>query len=314
MQKTAAITGATGFVGSHAVRRLIEAGWRVRLLSRRLPIHPNLPDASLEVVIGDLDDPRALRSLVRDADAVVHVAGLIKGRTRAEIFETNVTGTQRLAEIATSQQTKPRFVLISSIAAREPSLSDYAASKNAGESALAANAADMSWTILRPPAVYGPGDRETLGFFRLVQRGWAVRPKTNGRLSMIHVTDLAEAIVHAAETLELGGAVLELDDGRSGGYSWSDLISSAAGQLGVRPMSFVMPSPLLTFAAGLGSAMSHLSGTPPTLNLQKLRELLHPDWVCHDTRPIAASGWRPSIGIDEGFARTVTWYRQQGWL
>lgn len=314
MQRVAAVTGATGFVGGHVVRRFAQSGWRVRLLTRRLPVSPAFADVSVDAVIGDLDDAHALRLLTGSADAVVHIAGLIKAGSRAEFFAANEGGTRRLAEIVALGHEKPRFVLVSSIVAREPGLSDYAESKKAGETALIANAADMPWTILRPPAVYGPGDRETLNFFRFVQRGFAVLPSANGRVSLIHASDLAAAVVHAATSFDLASSVLELDDGRPDGYGWKDLVAIAAASLGARPRCVVAPGLLLRIAAGLGAAAALVTHEPPLLTIQKIRELRHPDWVCHDTRLIAASGWRSTIGIEEGFAKTVAWYRLQGWL
>jgi nucleoside-diphosphate-sugar epimerase len=172
----------------------------------------------------------------------------------------------------------------------------------------------MPWTVLRPPAVYGPGDKETLGFFRLIKRGAAFLPTADGRVSLIHAFDLASAIVHMAGSPELTGAVTELDDGRPNGYSWNDLVNAAATPMGVNPYRMVVPRTVLRAIARFASAAAFMNREPPMLTLQKVRELRHSDWVCHDTRPIAASGWQPTIGIMEGFAKTIAWYRAHGWL
>src|SRR5262249_45654100 len=187
--RTVAVTGATGLIGRHVVEHLGRAGWRVRVLTRRLP---KFPDIAVEAVIGALDDARALSRLVDGADAIVHVAGLVKARSRAEFFAANATGTGNLATAARGGGRRPRFVLLSSLAAREPQLSDYAASKRAGETELARCGDGLSWSILRPPAVYGPGDREILAFFQALWRGIALLPTPrDGLLSLIHAADLA---------------------------------------------------------------------------------------------------------------------------
>jgi nucleoside-diphosphate-sugar epimerase len=313
MRRIAAVTGATGFVGGHVVRRFSEAGWRVRVLTRRLPVGAAFSAQAVDVVIGDLDDSAALASLVRGADVVVHSAGLIRAGSRLDYFAVNETGTRRLIEAVGAEATRPRLLSLSSIAAREPHLSDYSASKAAADAAVMERT-DLAWTILRPPAVYGPGDRETLRFFQMVKRGMAPLPHRHGRVSLIHVKDLARAVVHAVEAPSLVGIVTELDDGASGGYGWQDLVSAANKCTGGRAVSMVVPAPLLRSAAVLGTLLSGILGRTPALSVQKVRELLHLDWTSRDTRPMVASGWRPTLGIEEGFEDTVAWYQQQGWM
>ena len=312
MARTAAVTGATGFIGGHVVEALARAGWRVRVLTRRIP---RFPDVAVEAVIGSLDDAPALARLVADADAIVHVAGLVKARSRAEFFAANAAGTASLVAAALNNGRRPRFLLLSSIAAREPQLSDYAASKRAGEAELVRLGSGLPWSTLRPPAVYGPGDREILQFFRAVGRGIAVLPSArDARLSLIHAADLAAAAAAVLESPATVGAVYELDDGHSGGYGWGEIVDAAARHLDVRPVRIRVPRLLL---AGLGTANAgyhRLAGTRPMLTPGKVREILHLDWVCHDSRLTAATAWRPRVPLDRGFAETIAWYRENRWL
>src|SRR6266403_865643 len=140
MSGTVAVTGATGFIGSHIVARLPTLGWRVRLLTRRLPVGPILAGSRFTAVIGSLGDADALEELIRGCDAVVHCAGLIKAVRPADFFAINAAATGRLAAAAAATPRPPRFILLSSLAARQPELSAYAASKRAGERALAETA------------------------------------------------------------------------------------------------------------------------------------------------------------------------------
>lgn len=314
MARTVAVTGATGFVGGHLVQRLGAEGWTVRVLARRLPVHPHFVGTPIEAVIGALDDEQSLRELLDGVDAVVHAAGLIKARRRAEFFATNAAGVARVATIAAEQPSPPRFVLISSLAAREPTLSSYAASKRAGEMRLA-DIGGLSWTIIRPPAVYGPGDRETLAFFRAVAKGVApLLGSDQTRLSLLHVQDLAAAVaVLLSQTGEIG-ATHEIDDGRQGGYSWRDLIDTAAAHLGTTPWTIRVPRPLLHAAAATNGLVSRLSGRVPILTAGKVREICHRDWVCHDQVFGNRTGWTPAFPLKQGFAGTIGWYRQHGWL
>src|SRR6056297_1785498 len=131
----AAVTGGTGFLGRYVVRELAAAGWRPRLLVRGDPVHPQLADVDFEIVPGDLSEPQSLRRLVKGASAVVHVAGAVKALRRADFFAVNADGTARLAETTAEAAPGARLVYVSSLAARAPELSDYAASKAEGERA-----------------------------------------------------------------------------------------------------------------------------------------------------------------------------------
>ncbi|MFO1057055.1 MAG: NAD-dependent epimerase/dehydratase family protein [Dongiaceae bacterium] len=313
MPGTVAITGATGFIGSHVLRRFAGLGWRVRILTRRPPLNPIFAEAAFEAVLGDLQDERALGRLLQGATAVVHCAGLIKARSRAEFDAVNATATGRLAALAAARPEPPRFVLLSSLAAREPGLSDYAASKRAGETAVAAAAGAMPWLAIRPPIVYGPGDRETLPMFRSLARGRLVLPRPRGRISLIHAEDLAAAIA-AAAACPLAGVACEVDDGRPGGYDWREFAAIAAAAAGVPFHSVPLPRPVVA-AAGLASHwVSAMRGRPAIFGPGKVREMFHPDWVCRPS-PLQAEGWwQPRIGLAEGVAGTLAWYRAQGWV
>jgi nucleoside-diphosphate-sugar epimerase len=312
VRPTVAVTGATGFIGPHVVRRL-SADWQVRILTRR-PLDPAQIGA-IEAVHGDLDDQASLRRLLEGVDAVVHVAGLIKARTREAFFRANAGSVGRLAEIAAAASVPPRFVLMSSLAAREPALSDYAASKRAGEAALIAAGERLPWTILRPPAVYGPGDRATLPFFRCVRHGIGPLLGTEGaRVSLLHVEDLAGAVGTVLASDGSAGLVAELDDGRPGGHSWPELVSVAAQQFGRRAHVLRVPLALPYSLGLLNAALARLPGYTPMLTPGKVRELYHADWVCDATAIMEKTAWRPIVPIEQGFASTIAWYRQERWL
>jgi 2-alkyl-3-oxoalkanoate reductase len=318
VRPTVAVTGATGFIGPHIVRRLSRDGWQVRILTRRpttSSIDPSLIEPSIERVHGSLDDIESLQRLLRGADAVVHVAGLIRARTRDAFFEANAEGVRRLVALAEGRPSPPRFVLISSLAAREPTLSDYAASKRAGEAALIAAGDGLPWTILRPPAVYGPGDRATLFFFRCVRHGMGPVLGTAGaRLSLLHVEDLAGAVGAVLASDQSVGLVAEPDDGKVGGHDWPEMVGVAAQQLGRRARVLRVPQALPYGLGWLNAALARLPGYTPMLTPGKVRELYHPDWVCDATAIMQKTDWRPIVSIEQGFASTIAWYREARWL
>lgn len=291
-------------------------GWRLRLLIRRQPPHLVLPNQSPEVVIGDLADDAALGQLVEGADAVLHVAGVVKALDREGFMRGNTEPTARLATIAARQSKLPHFLLMSSLAAREPTLSPYCASKRAGEDALRAAAGAMSWTILRPTAVYGPGDRELLPFFKAVKKGIAPRPPGSiQRLSLIHVEDVGRFAATATGLAAAQGQIWELDDGAAEGHGWDEITAAAAEALGTHPRALTIPRPLLAATARGNALRAAWSGKPQMLVPHKLPEMLHADWLCHDRPPTSlGTNWEPKWAIGPGFADTVRWYRRVEWL
>jgi 2-alkyl-3-oxoalkanoate reductase len=307
-----ALTGATGFVGSHLLRQLTTAGWRVRALARR-PDALGKENSAVTPISGSLDSEAALAELVNGTDAVVHCAGLVAARSAGEFHRVNAAGTERLLEAAVAAG-QPRFLLISSLAAREPHLSAYAHSKREAEEALRRKAADIAWQVLRPPVVYGPGDRATLPLFRQFTRGLVLRPAGVGRFSMLYVEDLAVAVEALLAADAATGRIMELDDGTPGGYGWDAVLAAAARNVGRPVRGLPVPRAAQRMAAAFGTLAANVGGRAAILTQGKVNEIAHPDWVCrHDLLGDCIS-WRPAVGLDEGFSKTIAWYKAAGWL
>jgi nucleoside-diphosphate-sugar epimerase len=304
----AAVTGATGFVGRRLVHALTSAGWRVRVLVR--PTGTGMwVHADTEVVKGDLNDPAALATLAQGATVVIHAAGLIKALSRPDFDAVNTEGARRMAEAVG----EGRMILISSLAAREPALSDYAASKRAGEAA-AREVLGERLVVLRPPAIYGPGDRETLGLFRLA----AVSPclptpsSAAARLALAHVDDVAASVMARVDGLWSPG-VFAVGGARPEGYGWREIFVAAAEAMGRRPMLAPVPDALIQAAAAASEAVARLRGEAAIFNRGKARELLHADWSV-SVAELPPGRAPPAVELRAGFERTVAWYRQAGWL
>jgi nucleoside-diphosphate-sugar epimerase len=309
-----AVTGATGFVGSHVIRRLTAGGHQVRILARRMPITALTPERPLEVVLGDLDDLPALHRLVAGVDAVIHVAGVIKARHAAEFHRVNVEGTRHVAAALAAASPDLRVVHVSSLAAREPGLSAYCASKQGGEEAIKALPNPGRLTILRPPAVYGPGDAEIFPMFKAAALGLCAYPAASeSRVSLIHGADLAAAVVAAAEAL-LPDPVYELDDGHGGGYAWTEIGAALSAAFGRSVRMIRLPRPVLTAIAGGVEVHRRVAGSLTALSLAKVPELYHRDWAAQGPRLEAHTGWSPCFDLTKGFSDTLAWYRAEGWL
>ena len=315
MARLAAVTGATGFLGRYIVGALAAAGWRVRILARRQPDHPQLAHLEFETIRGDLSDGHALRELVEGADTVIHAAALIKARSAAAFRAVNVGGTVNLAKALNECRHASSVVLVSSMAAREPQLSAYAQTKRTSEEMLArVLQVPHTWTVVRPCAIYGPWDRETLGIFRIVLRGIAPQvPLANARIALLHAADAARAIAAICE-LGSAGAILELTDERAEGYTWEEIICAAERALHVKATAMHVPGAALRTAAALNLLTAWALGRTPMLTPGKAREILHADWGSTAERQPPREWWQPEISLEQGFRETVHWYRERRWL
>ena len=308
MPKLVAVTGATGFVGPHLISALARHGWKIRLLMRRWSPLPSLAGVEADIVWGDLGDEAALRQLIDGADAVIHAAGLIKARAPSDFWAVNRDGTAHLSALASDRP----FLLLSSFAAREPLVSLYASSKCAAEQVLAGRRGP--WLAVRAPAIYGPGDRETLAYFRAVARGVAPQPNLAGaRLALIHVADLAEVLALCLDRPP-PASVYEIDDGREGGYGYADMASAAATALGRPAHRLPVPRSVMMAMAGANRLWQALGGPTQILSRGKVNEIFHRDWTLHDRRLAPALGFTARYDLRRGFGDTILWYRRHGWL
>jgi len=308
-----AITGATGFIGRHLVRTLAHAGWQVRILVRRDPAGIDWRELQIETVAGDLRDRDARRQLVSGAAAVVHLAGLIKAPDTATFMAVNRDGTAALCESIREHAPDTPMFCISSLAAREPALSSYARSKRAGEDE-ARRILGTKVDVLRPAAVYGPGDRETLIFFQLARLPRVpLLGNEHARISVIQVEDLCAAIA-AALRHGTSGAVCTICDARPQGYRWRELMQAATAAVD-RPDArfFQLPRIALHGLAAIGD-IGHRFGGHQMLGSEKLRELLFEDWAVPAEQQFVSPHWRPRFDLQEGFSRAAAWYRRSAWL
>lgn len=300
-----AMTGATGFIGRRIAAGLRQSGHGLRVLARD-PARLGDLQGEADVVIGDLSQEHALEELMAGASAVIHCAGSVRGVTREQFDRVNVTGTATCAAKARAAGAE-RFLSLSSLAAREPGLSAYAASKRAGEDAVLESAGNMPVAIIRPPAVYGPGDREMLPLFRLMARGVApVFGSPSARFSLIFVDDIARAAEAWLTSEEAIAGRFEIDDGKADGYDWTEVCESVSAITGKPVRQLTIPKALLAFPAGINSLLGRLTGFSPMLSLGKVRELRHPDWVCREGRDFIG-GWTPAVALRDGLEMTPGW-------
>ena len=299
--RTLAVTGGTGFVGAHFLRLAVAAGYEVRALTRGW----KPPEDGIDWIDGALDRPDALVKLCAHADAVVHIAGAINAADRAGFEQVNVGGTANMVDAARAAGVR-RFVHLSSLAAREPQLSDYGWSKAKSERVVAASGLD--WTIVRPPAVYGPGDRETLELFKMAKRGFVALPPV-GRFSLIHAEDLCRFVLRLLNEPDTIAETYEPDDGREGGWEHREFAETLGRLFSRKPRTVAVPRAVMSAASRLDRLFRR---SKAKLTPDRVSYFCHPDWVVERRPP--AGLWQAQVETGAGLKATAEWYRAEGWL
>ncbi len=301
-----AVTGGTGFVGSHVLEQALAAGLRPQALTRRQIVADGPQPQWIE---GTLADPAALARLCAGADVVLHIAGAVNVPSWAQFAAANIAGTQAVVDAAQAAGVR-RFVHVSSLAAREPGLSDYGWSKAGAEDVV--RASTLNWTIIRPPAVYGPGDADMFEMFRSAR--WGVLPvPPHGNASIIHVDDLARLLLLACVegNAAWSKSVFEPDDGRAGGWPHGELATAIGAAMGRRVWTPALPGAVLTAAARLDRLVR---GDKARLTPDRARYMLHDDWASHSAYAVPAHLWSARIATSVGLAQTAAWYRSKQWF
>jgi nucleoside-diphosphate-sugar epimerase len=319
------VTGATGFVGGHLVEVLAAQGDEVVALARRSETHDELRRLGARPVPGSLEDAAALGSALAGCAVIYHLAGLTAAKNEAEFLAVNEGGTRRLLDAAARTAPSARFVYVSSQAALGPStpgtrldedapchpVTAYGRSKLAGERAVRTGA--LPWVIVRPPAVYGPRDREFLRLFRIVRRGIApVFGTGEQELSLVYVRDLVDAIARAGTVPGIEGRVFHAAHGEV--VRSREVARAVGAALGRSPVVVPVPGTLARPIVGLIGRAAAATGRRSVVNSDKMAEFLAPSWLLAVDRAARDLGWTASVGVVEGMRRTAEWYRAEGWL
>lgn len=291
-----AVTGGTGFVGQRLLSALDAGGHEVAALTRR----PQKNRERLTWIAGSLEDPEALARLAEGTEALIHVAGIINADAAG--FEAgNVRGTATVLAAAKAAGIR-RFVHVSSLAAREAGLSRYGDSKARSEALV--RDSGLEFSIVRPPAVYGPGDMETLELFRMASRGLVLLPP-EGRLSLIHADDLAALLIALAEAAS-PPPLVEPDDGRSGGWTHRQMAAALGEAVGRKVVAVSMPQAAVRAGAFLDGLVRR---DKAKLTADRAAYFCHPDWVANPSLKPPESLWQPRIDSAQGLRATAEWYR-----
>ena len=321
----ALVTGGTGFVGRHLVEHLRAAGDDVTALVRSPQRAEPLAAVGARLERGDLNDHAALARAVAGQDVVYHVAGAVAAPSEAAYLASNRDGTANLVRAATDAGTR-RFVFVSSLAAAGPSrpgaphrgnvephpVTAYGRSKLAGEAVV--RGSTLAWTILRPPAVYGPRDRDNfLTVFKALRLGVApVFGDGSTELSAVYAPDLAEALRAAGTTDATVGRTYYPNHPEV--VTSAELVRVIARAAGRSVRIIGLPEPLARGILTVTGGVARLLGRTTILNPDKANEFYQAAWTADPADLLRDAGWQAQHDTAAGFAATWRWYRDAGWL
>lgn len=322
------LTGANGFIGSFLAEKLINKKYKVRCLVRSTSNMRWIADLETEFVYGDLSDRNSLKKAIRDVDYIYHLAGVTKASDNNLYNKGNFEGTKNLIDTVIENKSRlKRFVFSSSQAAYGPSasltpidenqprspLTEYGRSKLKAQQYVESKMDQLPVTIVIPPAVYGPRDTDVLEFFKTVKMG--IIPQLGGKdkyASIIHVSDLADGIIMAAESGKSAGSTYFLANQRP--VAWSEIARVALDFMGKRAVTINVPISVVSGIAGLTEIYSKISGRPNIVSRQKLIEMKQDFWICSPQKAKRDFGFESKIDLEEGIKDTLAWYVKHNWL
>lgn len=324
----ALVTGATGFVGSHLVDRLLEKKYEVYCLKRKTSSTKWLDGKNIKYVDGDLFSNEALEACIKDMDYVFHVAGVVKAKTKEGFYHGNSDSTKNLLEI--TYKVNPglkKFIFVSSLAACGPAktekpvdentvpdpITTYGLSKLKAEDEVYKYKDKFPISIIRPPAVFGPRDTEILIYFKTFSKGLnSVIGFDAKYLSLVYVEDLADAIVLAAENKNADGQKYFVCFDKA--YNWDEIGSLTSELLGKKALKIRLPHSVLYSVGYLAELFSTFSSKPATLNIEKCKDITQLRWVCSNEKIKSELGFVTKFTLEESFRKTIDWYREMKWI
>jgi dihydroflavonol-4-reductase len=326
--KTALVTGGSGFIGSHLVELLLHKGYAVRCLLRKTSSMAWLKDLPITVVQGDVFDEKALAAAVSGVDYIYHSAGLTRAKEKEDYYRANAEGTRNVLNAAIQHAPNlKRFIQISSQTVAGPSptatpiteeqsgqpITTYGRSKLRGEEECLKVKDKLPITIVRPPAVFGPRDKDVFEFFATMQKG--LQPVVGfgeKYVSLIHVRDLVRGIVMAGESPTSIGQIYFIASKKI--YGWKEVGQVTRAALGRGAVTLRIPEAGVYVVAAFAEFFSLFSSKPALINFEKARDMVQDYWTCDSSKAKRDFGYEQEIDLEEGVRDTITWCRKQGWL
>lgn len=324
----ALVTGSNGFIGSHLVEQLIQRRYEVSCLIRKTSNLQWIRDLPVKFIYGDVTDFNSLIPAVKNVDYVFHLGGIVRAKDEGEFYQANYQGTENLLRVC--QQENPdlkKFIFVSSQAAVGPGfdkiplnesdpprpISLYGKCKLKAEQAVLNYGQYFPNTIIRPPSVYGPRDDDILEIFKYVKLG--IKPLLGMKdkyISLIHVTDLVEGIMLAAESEKSAGQIYFFANPQI--YSILEFETEVANAMNKKAMTIRVPEFLIDLYARINELHSKITGKIAIVNKDKALEMKQRYWLVDSTKAKNELSFITRISLEEGIRETLLWYQQNRWL
>jgi nucleoside-diphosphate-sugar epimerase len=324
----AVVTGANGFVGSHLVDLLVSKNYQVRCITRKSSNIQWLKNKNVEIYDCGLFDKQGLRKAFTNADYIYHVAGVVKSKKPEGYFKGNVDTTKVLLDVVLEFKVNiKKFLIVSSQTVAGPSVNEipvnekdlphpittYGRSKLAQEELAKKYMDKLPITICRAPAVFGERDTEIFIFFQTFSKGLFTTIGFDKKLvSLIHVSDLVDGLVIAAENSTSAGQIYFISSEEF--YTWQQVGESTSKIMNKKPVHIAIPHFVVYTIAAIAQFFALFSSKPATLNIEKARDLTRHAWICSTEKAVKEIGYHQKISIEAGIRRTVSWYKENGWL
>ncbi len=323
------VTGATGFLGSHLVDRLLKKGVEVHALIRKSSNLRWLVGKKVRYHYGDvIGESKGLREGLEGADVVYHVAGVVRAREAKIYYKVNAHGTANVLQacLEVNPQVK-RVVVVTSVAAHGPNdgvrmategdecrpLTDYGKSKRDAELITLRYVDKLPISIVRPPAIYGPRDDQVLQFFRMVKKGVVLLPGGGRRvLNLCHAADVVTGLLLAAEHPKGEGEIFFVGEDRN--YDWEEAANTIAQAVRRHPIMIRVPKALVFSIAAAAEGLGWMSGRVFPLNLAQAKNFMQKNWALDISKAKRLLGFQPAYSLASGAEETAVWYEKEGWL
>jgi nucleoside-diphosphate-sugar epimerase len=325
---TLGITGGTGFIGSHLVEFLLNRGHQVECLTRTGTAYGWLETNDLlNITKGNLLDPESMTGFINRNDIIIHLAALTRARNKDDFLSINLKGTQNLLNtIKKENPSIQQLIIMSSQAAVGPStgesflneeaplnpISPYGRSKASLEQYLKEECSDLPVTIIRPPSVYGPRDKDFIELFKIINKGFKPIVGKNNRISFVYVKNLVEGIYAAIHSPHALGETFFITD--EGAYTWKEFGSFIEKGLDKKTLTIYVPKFAVKIAYVFSTLFSYFTNKPILLTKDKLEEMNNPFWMVSNEKAQRVLGYTPSISTQEGVSESIKWYLKNGWL
>ena len=320
------LTGANGFVGSHIAECLVENGHEALCLVRKTSNTEWLKNSKVKYYYGDITDPASLINPIKECQAIIHNAGLVRAFNKETYFKANQIGTRNIVEAANKYNPSlQKIIYISSQAAMGPSgssipkkisedetpVSDYGESKLAGEFELKSNNNKIPYTILRPSSVYGPRDKDIFMFFKLINRHICPVSLNKSYFQLVFVRDLAKFAVECLVNTKTKNNLYFIGDSRP--YSHAKIGKTISKVIEKSILPIPIPQFVFYIVSFFSGITAIITGKPAVLNTQKVREMNQPYWLADNSKTLEdfKAGF---TNFEIGAKITYSWYKENGWL